>query len=833
LIPKINYSAILKFLNSHNSKSMINFNKRSQIILFAISLILNLTTSDSISAENYTFKRFKFGGTGFVTGVITCPTEKNLIYTRTDVGGAYRWIEATQSWKPLLDWTNMVGYLGVESLAVDPSSPNKVYMLVGTSYYNNGATAILCSTNYGESFTMTDVTPKFQAHGNGTGREAGERLAVDPNSGNILFCGTRTKGLWKSIDSGATWTKVSSYPGNPVTPNGNGVCFVQFDKSSSNTGEATKTIYIGVSTNIATNVYASYDAGTTWEAVTGFPTNFYPHRCLLTSKYLYVTYGDSPGPGSLGRIFRLDKTTKTATGIYPDGNSRGGITVDPENENNVVMTTDGVYGGQPWIIGGSFSWGDDYQKSTDGGNTWSNFEIGNGRALYVDTDIVWLKKYSQLHWAGDMKIDPFNRNRAFIISGNGLYMTNNLWDAKVNWKMAVNGLEESVPLDMVSIPGGPVVTAIGDYAGVVSYDPDKYYANHQPGLGTNTGVDYGGANNNFIVRAGNQSTINGVYNQLVYSEDTGATWNTFPTVPVGSQGNVAVNPDASIVVWSGGTNTSYYTANKGQSWSNISTELTTSTKVISDKVNSNIFYASTGNAIYTFTYTGSGFTVQKPLQTLGGVTSAGKRIAAAPGVEGEVWVPCGGSGLYVLTNKGANYSKNASIADCQCVAFGKTAPGKSFPTVFIWARLTGAAFWGAYRSIDRGVTWLRVNDDLHQFGGPGNGNFVVGDMNVFGRFYMSTSGLGLIYGDTDLYSDVKDLTEDNSGIRIINSNHQLLIECQENIDCSVYDLQGVKLKDYKNVSNIDLTNELKTGIYILNIKNVQTGKFVNKKILKF
>ena len=32
-------------------------------------------------------------------------------------------------------------------------------------------------------------------------------------------------------------------------------------------------------------------------------------------------------------------------------------------------------------------------------------------------------------------------------------------------------------------------------------------------------------------------------------------------------------------------------------------------------------------------------------------------------------------------------------------------------------------------------------------GGPGNGYFVVGDMNKYGRVYMSTVGLGIVYGD--------------------------------------------------------------------------------------
>ena len=53
---------------------------------------------------------------------------------------------------------------------------------------------------------------------------------------------------------------------------------------------------------------------------------------------------------------------------------------------------------------------------------------------------------------------------------------------------------------------------------------------------------------------------------------------------------------------------------------------------------------------------------------------------------------------------------------------------------------------GIYRSTDKCKTFERVNDDMHQFGGPGNGNFVQGDMNTFGVVYMSTVGRGLIVG---------------------------------------------------------------------------------------
>ena len=54
---------------------------------------------------------------------------------------------------------------------------------------------------------------------------------------------------------------------------------------------------------------------------------------------------------------------------------------------------------------------------------------------------------------------------------------------------------------------------------------------------------------------------------------------------------------------------------------------------------------------------------------------------------------------------------------------------------------------GLYWSTDEGATWSRINDDNHQFGGTGNGKFVYGDWNKYGRVYMSTLGLGVVYGD--------------------------------------------------------------------------------------
>ena len=117
------------------------------------------------------------------------------MYARTDVGGAYRWNPDKEEWTPISDFLpeNKAGLMGVESMAIDPSSPNKVYMYCGTSYWNSGLSAILCSEDYGDTFTqLATVTSQFPAHGNDYGRQSGERLAVCPLGGQLLLCGSRT-----------------------------------------------------------------------------------------------------------------------------------------------------------------------------------------------------------------------------------------------------------------------------------------------------------------------------------------------------------------------------------------------------------------------------------------------------------------------------------------------------------------------------------------------------------------------------------------------------------------------------------------------------------------
>jgi hypothetical protein len=49
-----------------------------------------------------------------------------------------------------------------------------------------------------------------------------------------------------------------------------------------------------------------------------------------------------------------------------------------------------------------------------------------------------------------------------------------------------------------------------------------------------------------------------------------------------------------------------------------------------------------------------------------------------------------------------------------------------------------------YRSDDFAKTWLRINDDRHQYGLLLQ---ITGDPRIYGRVYVGTHGRGVLYGD--------------------------------------------------------------------------------------
>jgi hypothetical protein len=697
-------------------------------------------TGGGASTGPYTWKTVTLGGGGFVSAVIASLAEQNLFFARTDVGGLFRWNEGTSSWVALTDWVSedQTGYLGVDSVALDPEDAGRVYALVGIDYFNGGKTAILRSTDKGNTFTVTEVTSQFKTHGNGMGRQNGERLAVDPNLSSTLLCGSRRNGLFKSTDYGASWSAVSSFPVT-TTSNDNGISFVMFDKASSSVGSATQRIFVGVSRLGAANVYMSNNGGSTWAEVPNAPaTTQMPQRAALASSgMLYVTYANGAGPTgnggtepmNAGSIWKYDTVGGGWTNITPAGVTPpfSGISVDASDANHLVATTINTYWQQPW------GWGDHIYVSTNGGSSWTDI-VGADKPTMDVNGMPWIEGHA-IHWAGTATFDPNNSNRVFVTSGNGIFATSNLNASTSTWKFMSKGLEETVPLEAVSLPGKGFATVIGDYDGFVTTNLDVSPAGvHAPSMGTTGALALAGATPSTMVRLGSS---------MYKTTDYGTSWTQVPLTGGGSRGTVALSANGSVILWTPeSSTTTYRTANDGSMWTTV-TGLSINAPVIGDSVNSNKFYAynPNGGAFYLSTDGGSSFS---QVSTPGG--GGAWKLRAVPGVEGDIWIALRGNGLTRSTDSGSTFTTLTGVQRADAVGFGKADAGKTFPTVFIWGVADNGPV-GIYRSTDAGATWLRINDDQHQYGGPGNGQFIVGDMNVFGRVYMSTAGRGTVYGE--------------------------------------------------------------------------------------
>jgi xyloglucan-specific exo-beta-1,4-glucanase len=719
-----------------------------------LALLFALAGSASL-AQSYRWQNVAMGGGGFVSAVIPSRTQQNLFYARTDVGGAYRWDNANARWVPLNDWVSEadVGLMGAESLALDPKNPAVVYLLAGTSYFSNGKTVVMRSADHGATFPqVTDVSTQLRAHGNGMGRQAGERLQVDPGSSSVLYLGSRNNGLFKSTNSGASFTRVAAL-NVTTTVNGNGISFVWLDPSSVSGGVAQRVV-VGVSRTSAegANLYVSTDAGASFSAVAGAPAGYMPQRAAYASNgNLYITYGNGAGPhgqefkdgtGTVvrtdpmdaGQVWRLTVATGAWTNVTPAGTNRAfsGISVDPGNPQRLVASTINTYAAQ----GGA--WGDQFFISTNGGASWTNV-VQRGFAL-ANGGVGWIDGHS-IHWAGSIEFDPFNTAAVWVTSGNGVFRTANIDATPATWTFTVKGLEETVPLHLASVPGGPLLSVIGDYDGFRHTNPSAFAPIHTPRMGTTTGLAMAAGNPSLVVRVGSA---------MYHSTNAGASWTQVSSIR-GTYGQVALSANGSALLHTvtarnddgSSTTTTYRSTNftsASPTWTVVSGLSNNAVSPVADPVNSNKFYVYDNGTLRASNNGGLTFT------NAGSLAAWGSPLArTAPGREGDVWVALHGGGLARSTNSGVTFSTVANVGQASAVGFGKTATGASYPTVFIWGTANGGPR-GVYRSTDAGASWVRVNDNARQFGGPGNGQFVQGDMNTEGVVYMSTVGRGIVYG---------------------------------------------------------------------------------------
>ncbi|WDF42852.1 RICIN domain-containing protein [Streptomyces sp. T12] len=677
------------------------------------------------AAGPYAWKNAQVVGGGYVTGLVFNPREKGLLYARTDMGGAYRWDVAAEQWIPLTDWLGEKDWnlLGIDSLATDPVDPRRLYLATGTytnSWAGNGA--ILRSTDRGRTFKRTELP--FKLGGNEDGRGAGERLAIDPADNATLLLGTRKNGLWRSTDHGVTWSQVSSFPVRDGASSGAGISFVTYGPAGS------KTVYAGVADK-STSLYRSTDGGGTWQAVSGQPTGQLPqHGVLSGDGSLYLTYTDNLGPNGVtaGSVWKHTPAGGAWKNVSPSSGSYGfsGLAVDPRKPSTVMVTTLGRW----WPE-------DEIYRSTDGGTTWKALaekSVRNASAApYVGTGTG--------HWMTALAIDPFNSGHVLYGTGNGIWRSKDATatdsGGTSHWSMGARGLEETALMDAIAPPGGAtVITAMGDQGGFRHDSLTKVPAGRlkNPMMTNSTDIDFAQSNPSVMVRVGRGGTRDGAY-----STDGGTSWNGFRTEPVADaeSGHVALAADGSAIVWTQAGGAPYRSTDRGASWSRVG-GLGTDAVVVADRSSARIFYSLAGGTLHASTDGGATFTARATNLPDG-------QLTAVPGIAGDLWIAGSAKGLLHSTDGGRTFTTLGSVQSASALGFGKAAPRASYQALYLIGTVKDVT--GVFRSTDKGATWLRVNDDAHQWGSIGGVGVITGDPDTYGRVYVGTNGRGLQYGD--------------------------------------------------------------------------------------
>lgn len=213
------------------------------------------------------------GCAGRISALVCSPTNANLYYAGGADGGVWRTTDGGATWTPLTDHmpTTAIG-----AIALDPNDETTIYAGTGEGNYANHSRyglGMLKSTNGGASWELI-AEDVFEGR-------CFSRIVIDPRNSGVIYAsitraggfpelaaGKRHPGMegllgvFKSIDGGETWERLSGLPNLSVT-------------DLSINPQNPDVLYAGVGRifgDPANGVYRSTDAGASWIKLTnGLP----------------------------------------------------------------------------------------------------------------------------------------------------------------------------------------------------------------------------------------------------------------------------------------------------------------------------------------------------------------------------------------------------------------------------------------------------------------------------------------------------------------------------------------------------------------------------------
>jgi hypothetical protein len=494
---------------------------------------------------------------GRITAIAADPTNANVLYIGAADGGVWKTANAGVSWTPL---TDNQGVLFMGALAVAPSNPNVIYAGTGEANFGPSKQAISrVNIYYGDGvLKSTDGGSTWVLEGNALfNRRTISRIVVDPANASTVYVAVGAvavnglagnTGIWKSTDGGATWTDTTS-----TISTTDAFSDLAMDPTNN------QILYAAVgnpSGDAANGIYKSTNAGGSWSLLSNFPngatdTNVGRITLAISTTSDLTLYASIAHSGSNASLYKMEKTTD-------GGNTWSQLTSTPNymgsfGDYNTSLAVDPT--NASIVYAGGQAGTNSLIRSANGGSTWT--DIGNvAGGPHVD------------HHAA-----TFDANGKFL-DGNdgGIWRLDNPSPAQwTNLNSNLNTIQfQSLALD----PVNPNVA----YGGAQDNGTDKFTGNAvwseiEGGDGAHEVVSF--ANTQVVYHDAAVASF-GASDFIRKSTDGGNTWTSVTTgINAGSEPSdfyppIVMDPTNAnrLLV---GTNRVYETTNAAGLWAPIST----------------------------------------------------------------------------------------------------------------------------------------------------------------------------------------------------------------------------------------------------------------------
>ena len=704
----------------------------------------------------YVWRPLKTGAGGFIIGLAYHPAGR-VRFATTDTYGLYRW--SNNAWvqsftaqsMPASDVEGENGR-GVLAVASAPSDENRAYMAVRGRVFR--------SDNAGATWARTAIpVQKFDA--NDDWRQVNQKLMVDPANANIVMFGTPENGLWRTLDGGTTWTQLTLPKGLPVKSDGTGpgVAAILFDPSSTTAG-VTQTVYAGSNKN---GMYKSINAGLTWTRISsdaGSDLQF--NGATLSAGVLYVATNQGAWRYKNSLYEKMNLNAEYFNSVIGDSrkpnqvlaiNGAGDIQRSIDGGQNWTLTTRAVRSDPtdvPWIPNseagqGYFSTAQIIFDPQNVNRLW----IAQGAGVwFADTNatdtITW-----QIQSRG---IEQLVSNDVIAPPGGpvitaswdfGIFVHDNL-DVYATTKLPTGRFNSAWDLDYASSDPNFLVAVVSDHRAFGCY----YWCQ----------LDGQSLQSGYSINGGRTWTPFPKFPASAYGDLEGIK----PLAANFGFGNIAVNSgDTQNIVWQPSLNkAAYFTKDRGQTWTPVVLpgvpanepgshfQFYLNRKILAaDRVTPGVFYLyHSAKGLYKTINGGTTWT----LVSSGEITPVSvfnAKLAAVPGKAGHLFFTPGPlDGLDAPFKRsidgGATWTNVANVTRVLAYGFGKPLATGGYPTVFIAGKVGGQ--YGIWRSTDNAATWKRISD--YPTGIMDNVQTIEGDPSIFGKVYIGFSGVGFVYG---------------------------------------------------------------------------------------